>query len=604
MRIIVRVFAVIGFLATLMTILLMVGVYWLVQLGSKVEAMNGVPFRAATPQRVADSTVLTLDLERPVTEAAPNGFESIFGGGGASFAGLLDAIERGRDDARIKGMVVRAGEVRLGLAEAQELRDAIKAFRAKGKFAYAYGESFGELAGGTRAYYVASAFDEIWLQPAGSLALTGVASEVPFFKGTFDRLGIVPQFERRGEFKSAATEFTDTKLPDSDRAAMTDMIHSIYDQMAAGIADGRKITEAQVKSLVDGGPYAAQEALDNHLVDHLGYADEVDDAARKKAGGAQLLSVDTYEQVVGRNIPMPSASSSIALIRAVGEIVSGASDDGPFGNSNGNVAADTIARAFEEAVKDPAVKAIVFRIDSPGGSEVASETIWRAVRRAQLAGKPVIVSMGDVAASGGYYIAASADRIVAEPLTITGSIGVFGGKFVVAGLWDKLGVSWDTISVGKNADMAGSLAEFTPEQRQRFAALIDIGYKGFIGRVAEGRHLQPDAVDAIARGRVWTGVEAKDRGLVDVLGGFDDAFKLAKQAAHLAADQKVALKSFPRRRSPFETLMRGFSNGEGPAEAFAVLNRLAALEPLLRRLDMVTEAHTEDAMMRPMDIRD
>ena len=291
----------------------------------------------------------------------------------------------------------------------------------------------------------------------------------------------------------------------------------------------------------------------------------------------------------------------MALIRAVGTISGGSSDDNPFQDS-GKAGADTIARAFDEAVRDPSVKAILFRIESPGGSEVASETIWRAVKRAQQAGKPVIVSMADVAASGGYYIAAPADKIVAEPMTLTGSIGVFSGKFVLAGLWDKLGVSWDSVSAGRNAEMGGSLAPFTPEQRQRFVTLTDVAYKSFLTRVADGRHMPTTAVDAIARGRVWTGVQAKEHGLVDELGGIDAAFRLAKQAAHLG-DQLVAVKNFPHRRSPIQTLVKGLAGADGAGQALAALDRLAALEPVLRRLEAVTPA-VGDVTMRPIDLRD
>jgi len=598
-RVVLWVFAVFGFLSLAVTTILVIGLY---ELGTHLRNARISGPSGQVAERVDDGTVLTIDLERPVTEAAPPELGFVFEGNTTPFTTLLSAIKRAGGDSRVKGMVVRAGSVGVGLAEAQELRDVIKDFRARGKFAYAYGDSFGEIAGGTGPYYVASAFDEIWLQPTGSLALTGIASQIPFFKGTLDKLGITPEFERRGEYKTAATEFTETKLLDSDRAAMDGLVHSIYDQIVAGIGDGRKLSVDEVKALIDGGPYTGDEALAKHLVDHIGYLDEAEDAAKRKAGG-ELVAAQRYLELTGAASGTTAPNASLGLIRAVGEIVGGRSDDNPFAESN-NAAADTLVRAFDEAVKDDDVKAIVFRIESPGGSEVASETIWRAVKKAKEAGKPVIVSMADVAASGGYYIATPADKIVAEPTTITGSIGVFSGKFVTTGLWNLLGVSWDTVSVGKNATMAGSLAPFTPEQKQRFAALTDVAYKQFLTRVADGRHMDVAAVDAIAKGRVWTGVQAKERGLVDELGGLDEAVRLAKAAAHLPKDEKALLKPFPARRNPFEALFRGLAGSDGPGQAMADLKRLAELGRVLERLDAATAPMTDNARMRPMEIKD
>jgi protease-4 len=590
-RIILWFFAVIGLLSVAVTVLIVIGI---THLKGRVEAMGAGTAGRTT---VADDTVLTLDLERPVSERTPQAFAAIFNQDTLNFPTLLASLKRATTDSRIKGIVVRTGEPQLGLAQAEELRDAIIQFRAVGKFAYAYADSFGEISGGTRGYYLASAFDEIWLQPSGSLALTGVSANIPFFKGTLDKLGVTAQFERRGEYKTAATQFTDAKLPDSDRQAMQEMVGSIYDQIAQQIGDARHLGPSDVKALIDGGPYSGDDALAKHLIDRQGYLDEIESAAQKKAGGGELMGIVAY----GRAPDAPAASSgpSIAVIRAIGEIHGGRTDDSPFSNDSA-VGADTMVNAFLDAAKDDDVKAIVLRIDSPGGSATASETIWRGIKRAQEMGKPVIVSMGDTAASGGYYIAAPADKIVAEPTTLTGSIGVFSGKFVMSGLYDKLGLSWDTVSLGKNAEMGSELQPFTPDQQQRFAALIDGTYKGFIAHVADGRHLDPKTVDGIARGRVWTGAQAKDRGLVDALGGFDVAVRLAKEAAHLPVDQPAALKSFPRPRSPFEALFNGLNDSE-PPQILTTLKRLAALEPLVQKLAALSPG-TEDAEMRPVRI--
>jgi protease-4 len=585
MRFLLWVFAVIGFFTVVAFGLL---VYAAFHFNSK-------------PQPVAANTVLRLDLDKAISEQPP-ALGPFFDGKVTGFTTVLTALKRGTDDARVKGLVARTGNVTLGLGQIQELRSAIKAFRAKGKFALAFGESFGELGGGTRAYYLSSAFDEIWLQPTGSLALVGLRTEIPFFKGTFDKIGVEAEFGRRAEYKSAATQFTETKLLPTDREAEDTMLSSIYEQIVAGIGEGRSITPDTAKQLIDGGPYIGSAALEKHLIDKIGYRDEVEAAAREKAGfGANLMDVATYAAAsqVGE-----SATDVIALVRAVGEINGGSDSDNPFDNDTG-VHADTLARALDDAAKDPEVKAIVLRIDSPGGSGSASETIWRAVKRAQDAHKPVIVSMGNFAASGGYYIAAGADKIVADPATVTGSIGVFAGKFVISGLLDKLGVTIDTLSYGKEAGMDSSESQFTPEQKQRFNDFLDDFYKTFVKRVADGRHLDPVKAEALARGRVWTGSQAKERGLVDVLGGFEDAVGQAKEAASLPADKPVVLRAFPAPKTPLEKIAGALGGGtEDSVETLALMHRLSVLEPVLHRLDQMSQASRGGAIMAPLDITD
>ena len=599
MRVILWFFAVIGFLSTLMVVVVIVA---LANLRSHLPAIQA----ASTPTTVASTTVLTIDLERPITESSPQGFEAIFNDRTSSFQTMIAAVRRAAVDSRVKGLVARTGDAKLGLAEAEEFRDAVADFRAHGKFAFAFADSFGELDGGTRPYFIATAFDQIWLQPAGSLALTGVSTEIPFFRGALDKLGVTPEFERRGAFKTAATQFTDKQLQASDREAMTDLVGSIYGQLVDGIAKSRKIDAQKVKSLIDNGPYTSDQALSNGLVDHLGYRDEAEDTAKRRAGGgAQLMTESAYVNAAKGMWPSATQTgSTIGVIRAVGLIASGRNQESPF-SSSGSVGADTMARAFEEATRDSSVKAIVFRIDSPGGSETASETIWRAVKQARQAGKPVIVSMSDEAASGGYYIAAAADKIVAEPMTLTGSIGVFGGKFVTQGLMDKLGVSFDSISQGQNAAFGSSVVPFTPDQQKRFASLIDVGYQTFLARVADGRHMDVTAVDAIAQGRVWTGIEAKDKGLVDALGGFEVAAKLAREAAHLSASEQARFTEFPRQRSPLELLLSTIQ-GQDPGvstsatELAALAQKLHVLAPLFDTLDQ--PAATREAVMRPIEI--
>ena len=330
------------------------------------------------------------------------------------------------------------------------------------------------------------------------------------------------------------------------------------------------------------------------------------DAARKKAGpGVKLMGGPQYLAAIKVGAP---TGDVIAILRAVGEIHSGRAASGPAGDSDG-VAADDLVKAIGDASRDSAVKAIVLRIDSPGGSAIASETIWRALKRAHDGGKPLMVSMGDTAASGGYYIAAPADKIVAEPGTLTGSIGVFAGKMLTTGLWDKIGVSWDEVSQGKNAGIDSSLHDYTPEQHARFEQSLDAVYHAFIAHVADGRKMDPAKVEAIAKGRVWTGAQGKDNGLVDALGGLDVAVKLAKEAAHIAPDQPVVLRDFPRVRSPIQQLMASLSGNDDESDGSVVgisLGRLATLAPLLRQLDVVTRAAGEAAgtraTMQPLEL--
>jgi protease-4 len=591
MRVIIRIFAVIGVLS----VLLFVGLFMVTVYGVRHLHL------ASTPAPVTDNTVLSFDFDRPIVEGAQP-LQQLLNDRTVNFTTLVEALKRGTYDDRVKGLIARAGGVQLGFAQIQELRDALARFRAKGKFAYVFAESFGELGGGTRSYYLASGFDKIWVQPGGALALVGIHAEIPFFKGTLDKLGVEAQFDRRAEYKSAATQFTNTKLPDTDRTAYDSMLGSIYDEIADGIGKDRKLGADAVKQLVDGGPYLAQEALDKHLIDAVGYRDEVEAEARKAAGGsAHVMEAGSYAASARVT---DAGTSVVAIIRAIGPIQSGRGPEGPFDDSK-VVGADTMVRAFEEAVKDTQVKAIILRIDSPGGSSVASETIWRAVKQARDAKKPVIVSMADTAASGGYYIAVGADQIVAEPATLTGSIGVFAGKFVLSGLWDKLGVSYDTLSFGHSADIESDLSGFSPDEKQHFTAMLDDTYRMFVAHVAEGRHLDPVKAEALARGRVWTGQQAKERGLVDALGGLDTAIDLGKAAAGITAETAVTLRAFPRPNSAWERFALGLDGGLTAESTLAgLVDRASVLEPVLRKLDQLRAASTGGLSMAPVEIAD
>ena len=520
---------------------------------------------AASGPTLSDTIVLRAELGAGLaTGAGEDPLSELVFGGKQTLRDFLDALERAGNDARVKGLYARLGGDALGLATCQEVRDAIRDFRAKGKFAIAFTDSFGEFGPGTRPYYLATAFDEIWLQPLGSVGLIGLHSDIPFFRGALDRLGILPSFAHREEYKTAMNSLTETAMTPPQREEIEDLLRATSGQIVRGIASARKLSEAQVSGLIDRGPLVADEAKAAGLIDRIGYRDEAITRARERAGsGAELTSLSRYLDGAGR--PHDSGPK-IALIYGVGLVTKGGSTPTPLIGDH-ELSAQEVGRALRQAFGDPEVRAILFRIDSPGGSAVASETIWREVVRAREHGKPVIVSMGDVAGSGGYYIAAPADKIVAEPGTLTGSIGVLAGKVVVTELLHKLGVTDDPAQRGANAAMFSVFEDFSPSGRERLENFLDVVYRGFKEHVATGRHLSEEQVEAASKGRVWSGEEAKERGLVDELGGYDVALRLAREAAKIPADQPFKLTVFPREKGTIEMIYDRLFNVDRDSDA-------------------------------------
>ena len=574
-RLIVGFFALIGF-----TTVLLVG--GLLAIGGLRPSVTPLPA----------NIVLTADLTKGLPEGASDDpLLRLLFGGKTTLRDFLDAIEAAGNDPRVKMLLARVGDDELGLAKIQEVRDAIAAFRAKGKLTLAFADSFGEFGPGTRPYYLATAFDEIWLQPMGNVGLTGLYAESPFLKGTLDILGIVPEFDHREEYKTAMNLLTETKMTAPHREEVEALLGSVAGQVVRGIAQARKLAEAEVRAVIDRGPLLATEAVEAKLVDRLGYRDEVMAHARARAGsGAELLSLGTYLDRVGRP---HHEGTTIALIYGSGLVVRSGGAANPVTGSN-VMAATEITRAFRAAVRDSSVRAIVFRVDSPGGSAVASETIWHEVVFARERGKPVVVSMGDVAGSGGYYVAAAADKIVAEPATLTGSIGVLAGKLVVADLLKKAGVSTDSAQVGANAAMFSPTVEFSARAHSRLEAFLDEIYKGFKDHVAAGRHMTQEEVEAVAKGRVWSGEDAKAHGLVDELGGYQAAIRLAKAAANLPPEAPFTLTVFPREEGPAELLYNRLTGkdrerDDGTVSSGSIERSLKALQPLLQRLEAILD---------------
>ena len=533
--------------------------------------------------------VLTADLTADLPDSAePDPMSRLLFGQKTTLRDFVDALDRAADDPRVKSLYIQLGDDKLALAKTQQVRDAIAAFRAKGKFAIAYADTFGEGTPGTRPYYLATACDEIWLQPLGEVGIIGLRSETPFIRGLLDKLAITTDFDHREEFKTAMNSLTETTMTGPQREEVEALLTSTAKQIDRGIAEARKLSEAQVAALVDRAPLTADTAKRAGLIDRVAYRDEAQARAQDKAGaGARLISIARYLAAAGRP---HDRGTKIALIYGTGLITRSSSGPGPL--SDTAFTARRIARAFTAAVRDKDVKAIVFRIDSPGGSAIASETMWREVVRAREHGKPVIVSMGDVAASGGYYVAAPADKIVAEPATLTGSIGVLAGKIILGGLMEKLGITGEAVERGANAGMYAATQDFSPLAKQRLEDELDETYRGFKDHVAAGRHLAADAVEAAAKGRVWTGEDAKARGLVDALGGYDTALELARQAANLPAGAPLDVVVFPRERGIAAVLFGRLLNEDeddtvGPA---ATLQRsLAALQTVVEAVESVTD---------------
>jgi protease IV len=465
--------------------------------------------------------------------------------------GFVDSLRLAKRDPRITGVLLMPSSLESPFwGKVQELRDAVLDFRKSGKVVVAFLEF-----GGDREYYLASAADRVYLLPTSALDLTGVASYEVFLRGTFDKFGAYPDFLQIGDYKTAVNQLTQKSFTPAHREMAQSLNGDTYEQLVRGIASARKKTEAEMRQLLDQGPFSPEDAVRLGLVDGLAYEDQLDDRVPQLRQGGEMRRVDgsDYQRVTARSLGVRPASR-IAVLYASGVIASGKSGYDP---GNGIVVgSDTFVDQLRRLREDDSIKAIVLRVDSPGGSSVASDVMWRElmITRDEKPSRPLVTSMSDLAASGGYYISVPGQVIVAQPGTLTGSIGIFAGKIVIDGTLDKVGISTETVKSGKNSDIYSPFSRFSPEQRMKVGQYMDGFYKSFVAKVAEGRHMTPARVDAIAQGRVWTGAQAKDRGLVDALGGLDTAVSIAKQRAHIPADEEVDLVVYSPRRSFYEAL--------------------------------------------------
>jgi protease-4 len=495
-------------------------------------------------RRIPDHTVLELQVSGSVAEEDwPDLAARFYEGEVTIFRQWVEALDRAQRDDRVAGVSLEISSVGMGFAKIQELRAKLAMFTAGGKFCTAYLEE-----GDNLSYYLASACPEVYLTPTSLLDLRGMMAHTTFLRGTLDKLGIYPDLYHIAEYKTARNVFTEKKYTSAHREVVEALVSGWQAQMVAGIAERRRLDPALVEELVREGPYLAAEAVEKKLVDQLLYYDEYRKLLKEKAGGEELKTLGLTSYFEGADFPR---GPKIALVHATGTILTGKSGYDPF--MGRHLGSDTIAAALREARQDKSIQAIVFRVDSPGGSAVASEIIRREVVLAKKQ-KPVVVSMSDVAGSGGYWISMSANKIIADPGTITGSIGVVYGKMNIRGLYEKLGMTKDYVALTPNATLTYPFENFTPAQRQTVLRFMRNIYDNFLQGVSEGRGLKVEEVDRMGKGRVWLGAEAKERRLVDELGGLERAVAEAKVLAGIAADQQVQFVIYPRPKTTWEKL--------------------------------------------------
>jgi protease-4 len=560
---------------------------------------------ATAPAPLPGKAVLELDLRGPLNDQSPHNPLLGLGGGSDSVMSIISTLKRAGTDDRVKGLLVRLPEGGIEPGMADEIRLAFKQFRAAGKPIYAHSQGIYPAGIVTTTYMLGAAADQLWMQPGASLQVTGVATEDLFFKRFFDKYGVVPQYEQRYEYKNAVNGYLFSDYTPAHRQSQLSWIGSVYGSNLGFAAQDRKTDPAGLRTALEAGPYLADDALKLKLIDRLGQVRETEQALLDKAGdGARTIDfhdyADSHQEGDGK------IGDSIAVIEAEGAILTGRDrGSNPF-TGGATIYSDDLAGAILSAARTEAVKAIVLRINSPGGSDTASEQILDAIRVAKAAGKPVVVSMGSYGASGGYWIASEASAIIAQPTTLTGSIGVFGGKFALGPALEKFGV--DVRQTGVGGEYAGGFGlsqPFTATQRAAFGGWMDRIYETFIVRVATGRKLPVEQVRELAKGRVWTGEQARTLGLVDELGGFYQAVDKAKALAGLKGE--IQLRRMTPSEGAFETLQRALGVSAMSARTLAAAAWVFGDPRSQAILDQVSEARLRGEghgmVLAPMPIR-
>ena len=520
---------------------------------------------------IEDNSVLTLKVSGSLPDYVPDDpLRKLLGGQPQSLSSLLAQFRKAKVDKRITAVLLDIDISEVGWAKSEEIRDAITDFRSSGKPVYAYMET-----GLNKDYYIATACDKIFVPPPGELFTIGLAADVMFFRGSLDKLGIYPDLYQIGKYKSAGDMFTQKQMTDAHREYINSLLDDLYGRYLDAIAKARKKSTDEVKALIDDAPYSAGKAKDAGLIDGAIYRDEVEKELKKRLGykdsdDLHIARGSEYKEISQESLGL-NKGEKIAIVYAAGDITSGRSTYGSDGQDT--IGSDSLVKTINDARDDKTIKAIVLRIDSPGGSGLASDIIWRAVESAKEK-KPVVVSMSDVAASGGYYIACNANKIVAEPSTITGSIGVVGGKPVVKGFYDWIGVTNEYVMRGKNAGMFRESEKFNDTERAKFEEFLKNTYQDFITKVGKGRGKDASYIDTIGQGRVWTGRQGKENGLVDEYGGMDKAIEVAKQLAKLPSDKGVQRVIMPKPPTLLEQLL---GNADEASDTSAEAKQQAAV---------------------------
>lgn len=566
-----------------------------------IVAVIGIALLAESLGRpdVPKNSVLVLSVSGDLPDHAPEDqFAKALGiKQTQSFTSLLTQLRKAKVDSRIGAVVLDIDFPSIGWGKAEELRDAVKDLRASGKPVYSYMEI-----GTNREYYIATAAEKVFLPPSGDIYINGFAAEAMFYKGSLDKLGIEADVIQIGpKYKNAPDRFTRKEMSEGQAEVTNALLDEYYGRFTSGIAEARNKSPEDIRTLVDSAPYNAVQAKQLGLIDESFYREQVYDELKNRLGYKSDEKLRTIRGADYREVPADSLGLNkgerVAVIYASGTINIGPSNNGPL--SGEMAGSDTLVEAINTAADDNSIKAIVLRVDSPGGSALASDLMWNALENAK-AKKPLVVSMGDVAASGGYYIACNANKIVAEPTTVTGSIGVFMGKPVVRGLYDWLGITNQYVMRGKNAGIFRETEKWTPEERAKMEEQANgIYFNNFVPKVAKGRGKTDEEVNSIGQGRVWTGMQAKQNGLIDEFGGLEKAIEIAKQLANLPADKDVKRVTFPEPRPFLESIFGSDTSADARTRAAeqSIVDALPAdVRQALRYASLFERMQRGDAM--------